>query len=223
MECPNCQASNRSGALVCIQCGEPLYPAQQTATPRKPLTASLHPSQQPRVPEWMWEQHAELLMDLSHHLSEKLPWPQVIRRLGASFIDHCLVGLSFALTLALAWYLTGYHPDPHALQSWLKPGIILGLIHVIYTTLFQMFLASTPGYWLFSLAVVYHPETYPTLPMRIILFRWGLMIITTVALGINLGWCLIDRDRLFLHDRLAGTRVIPLHVYNRILDVTLKE
>jgi uncharacterized RDD family membrane protein YckC len=32
------------------------------------------------------------------------------------------------------------------------------------------------------------------------------------ALGVGLWWALFDRDRQFLHDRLAGTRIILLPV-----------
>ena len=31
---------------------------------------------------------------------------------------------------------------------------------------------------------------------------------TLAVTGIGLGWALVDRDRQFLHDRLAGTRLI---------------
>jgi hypothetical protein len=31
-----------------------------------------------------------------------------------------------------------------------------------------------------------------------------------LCLGFGLAWALIDRDRQFLHDRLAGTRIVLL-------------
>jgi hypothetical protein len=36
---------------------------------------------------------------------------------------------------------------------------------------------------------------------------WLALAAFSVA-GIGLGWALIDRDRQFLHDRLAGTRLV---------------
>lgn len=38
--------------------------------------------------------------------------------------------------------------------------------------------------------------------------RYVLALISTALLGLGFLWALLDRDRLFLHDRLAGTRII---------------
>jgi uncharacterized RDD family membrane protein YckC len=35
-----------------------------------------------------------------------------------------------------------------------------------------------------------------------------LLAIPSVGLGLGLFWALVDRDRQFLHDRLAGTRIV---------------
>ena len=35
-----------------------------------------------------------------------------------------------------------------------------------------------------------------------------LLAIPSVGLGLGLAWALVDRDRQFLHDRLAGTRIV---------------
>ena len=38
--------------------------------------------------------------------------------------------------------------------------------------------------------------------------RYALALVSTFALGLGFVWALLDRDRQFLHDRLAGTRII---------------
>ena len=40
--------------------------------------------------------------------------------------------------------------------------------------------------------------------------RYALAWPSVLLCGIGLWWALIDRDRQFLHDRLAGTRIILL-------------
>jgi uncharacterized RDD family membrane protein YckC len=42
------------------------------------------------------------------------------------------------------------------------------------------------------------------------LARYGAALFSIAALGIGYLWALIDRDRQFLHDRLAGTRLVVL-------------
>ena len=43
---------------------------------------------------------------------------------------------------------------------------------------------------------------------RVALARYLLASIGTAALGASYLWPLFDRDRQFLHDRLAGTRIV---------------
>lgn len=50
------------------------------------------------------------------------------------------------------------------------------------------------------------PE-HDRVPPRAALLRFALAIIV-VPTGIALGWALVDRERQFLHDRLAGTRLV---------------
>ncbi len=38
--------------------------------------------------------------------------------------------------------------------------------------------------------------------------RYALALVSTFALGLGFVWALLDRDRQFVHDRLAGTRII---------------
>ena len=43
---------------------------------------------------------------------------------------------------------------------------------------------------------------------RIALARYAVALCGTLAFGAAFLWALVDRDRLFLHDRLAGTQII---------------
>ena len=42
--------------------------------------------------------------------------------------------------------------------------------------------------------------------------RYLLALASTAMLGLGFLWALIDRDRLFLHDRVAGTRIINTEI-----------
>ncbi len=47
-----------------------------------------------------------------------------------------------------------------------------------------------------------------SLTLKHALFRYIAGLAGSVCLGIGFLWAFIDRDGLFLHDRLAGTRVV---------------
>jgi len=49
-----------------------------------------------------------------------------------------------------------------------------------------------------------------TLPQA--LLRLTLATIGYIAMGVSVLWALVDRDRQFLHDRLAGTRLVYVSV-----------
>ena len=49
-----------------------------------------------------------------------------------------------------------------------------------------------------------------TVPARIALKRYLCALVSLGACGLGFAWTLVDRDRQFLHDRLAGTRLILL-------------
>ena len=40
------------------------------------------------------------------------------------------------------------------------------------------------------------------------LHRYGLAILGLLAMGLGFAWAFVDRDRQFLHDRLAGTAIV---------------
>jgi len=47
----------------------------------------------------------------------------------------------------------------------------------------------------------------PVNPARAV-HRYVLAVLGLVALGLGFAWALVDRDRQFLHDRLAGTAIV---------------
>jgi uncharacterized RDD family membrane protein YckC len=46
------------------------------------------------------------------------------------------------------------------------------------------------------------------LPVRLAVKRYLLALVSLGACGLGFAWALVDRDHQFLHDRLAGTRLI---------------
>jgi uncharacterized RDD family membrane protein YckC len=47
-----------------------------------------------------------------------------------------------------------------------------------------------------------------TLEARQAALRYLFALASLAAFGLGFAWALVDRDRLFLHDRLAGTRIV---------------
>lgn len=46
------------------------------------------------------------------------------------------------------------------------------------------------------------------LTLRQAILRYAVAFLGTLALGITFLWGFVDRDRAFLHDRIAGTRIV---------------
>jgi uncharacterized RDD family membrane protein YckC len=49
-----------------------------------------------------------------------------------------------------------------------------------------------------------------TVPMQTAVKRFFLVLLSAGACGLGFAWALVDRERQFLHDRLAGTRLFVL-------------
>ena len=47
------------------------------------------------------------------------------------------------------------------------------------------------------------------LSVSVALRRYLLALISLGVCGLGFAWALVDKDRQFLHDRLAGTRLVP--------------
>ena len=223
MRCPKCKAINRLEALVCFKCGNSLHAPQPESIQRLLRPWKRTPTPQPQVPAWIWDQHREMLEKLASPRLVKHPFRILITRLGAALIDHVLVSVAFGLMLAAAWVILGAWPPLHEPAAVGQLGFVYLLIHYLYTCTFQVFTAATPGYWTVRLAVVTFPVQEPGMSFRRVSLRWFALWLTLLPFGLALWWALFDRDHLFLHDRWAKTRVIPLAMYNHLLDTSLKE
>lgn len=51
-------------------------------------------------------------------------------------------------------------------------------------------------------------HTCATLPALLVHNNWLVSLVALTVSGAGLGWAFVDRDRQFLHDRLAGTRLV---------------
>jgi len=47
-------------------------------------------------------------------------------------------------------------------------------------------------------------------PIRHAMVRYVVAVAGTVCAGLGFAWALWDRERQFLHDRVAGTRIITI-------------
>ena len=50
------------------------------------------------------------------------------------------------------------------------------------------------------------------------LHRYGLAVLSFFAVGLGFWWAFFDRDRLFLHDRLAGTYIADANALHPVQD-----
>lgn len=96
-----------------------------------------------------------------------------------------------------------------------------GMEHLVVRPFFQVYLATLAGaYFVFQWC--HGGQTLPMKTWRLRLVsadggaitarqaiqRYCLALFGTLALGAGFAWALVDRDRQFLHDRLAGTRIV---------------
>ena len=103
------------------------------------------------------------------------------------------------------------------------PFVVLtrGMEHVIARPVFQLYLLFIAG-WYFVYQWSHGGQTLPMKTWRLRLVRrdgevptlsqaarrYCLALAGTLAIGGGFVWALFDRDRQFLHDRLAGTRIV---------------
>ena len=123
-----------------------------------------------------------------------------------------LAALAYELLLLAALLLAGALPFVMATR---------GLDPVWARSLLQAYLAALSGIY-FGWQWCRGGQTLPMKTWRLRLVtrdgaplsparaaaRYGLALAGTLALGAGFLWVLVDRDRLFLHDRLAGTRIV---------------
>ena len=129
--------------------------------------------------------------------------PALARRLASALYDALLVvALMFIATFPfLAFFGDATHGwRRHLLQAWIV--FVVGAYFVWFWTRGGQTLPMKT--W--RIRLVRH-DGAPVGTGRAV-HRYGLAILGIAALGLGFFWALLDRDRQFLHDRLAGTALI---------------
>lgn len=110
--------------------------------------------------------------------------------LAVTFLmPHLALGMGFAIVLP-GWILLGHL------------FIVLGAYFIWYWSHGGQTLAMQT--WKIRLSTASGAQ--PTLPR--LALRYALAWPSLTYLGVGILWALFDRDRQFLHDRLAGTRIV---------------
>ena len=115
-----------------------------------------------------------------------------------------LVALVFIATLPFS-YLFGDATQGwkrHLLQAWVVI-VMAGYFIWFWTRGGQTLPMKT---WRFR---VVRADGAPLTPL-LALHRFALALLGLLALGVGFLWALVDRDRQFLHDRLAGTALVEI-------------
>ena len=133
--------------------------------------------------------------------------PAILRRLAGMFYESLL--LLAMLFVATSAYLA---IDGVLDEAWRRPLLQLLLVSVsaIYFGWFWVHGGQTLPMrtWQMRLVSIDGGPVPPSKALARCLLAWVLI----PAGGIAMLWALIDRDRRFLHDRLAGTRIIDTRV-----------
>jgi len=130
--------------------------------------------------------------------------PGILRRLASLCYETLLVLGVLAFTLLLPHVLVG-----HFLHRLAAPFVLwahLILVLLIYFIWFWTRRGQTLAMRTWHLRLV--TRAGHTLRPAQALLRYLLCWPSFAFFGIGIFWALIDRDRQFLHDRLAGTRIV---------------
>ena len=128
----------------------------------------------------------------------------LVRRLGSAFYD-------LLLTIALAMIATfpflllvgdaTHGWKRHLLQAW-----ILAVVGVYYVGFWTRGGQTLPmKTWRIRLV---RADTGGAVNAGRAVHRYLLAVLGLAAVGLGFAWAFFDRDRLFLHDRLAGTMLV---------------
>jgi uncharacterized RDD family membrane protein YckC len=133
----------------------------------------------------------------------RLRAPAIGRRLASALYDSLLLA---ALVLVATFPFLALFGDStsgwrrHVLQAW-----VLGVAGA-YFAWFWTHGGQTLPMKTWRLRVVSH-DGAPVSAARA-LHRYLIAVLGLFALGLGFLWALVDRDRQFLHDRLAGTAIV---------------
>jgi uncharacterized RDD family membrane protein YckC len=130
--------------------------------------------------------------------------PAVARRLACAIYDLLLavavmVVATFPFVLVFGDATEG--PRHHLLQAWLLAAT--GTYFVFFWTRGGQTLPMKT--W--RVALVRQADGGPVRLFQAV-HRYLLAVLSTLALGAGFAWAWFDRDRQFLHDRLAGTALV---------------
>jgi uncharacterized RDD family membrane protein YckC len=133
--------------------------------------------------------------------------PGILRRLAGMCYETLLLAAVLAVTLILPHVLLGAFAHRLATPPVLWAHLFLVLL--VYSVWFWSNGGQTLAMKTWRIRLV----TRAGLPVRPAqaLLRYLLCWPSFALCGIGLLWALIDRDRQFLHDRLAGTQLVDVH------------
>ena len=130
--------------------------------------------------------------------------PGVARRLACAFYD-LLVAIAVLVVATFPFVLlagdASHGPLRHLLQAWLVAAA--GTYFVFFWTRGGQTLPMKT--W--RIALVRAGDGGPVRLFQAV-HRYLLALLSTLALGAGFAWAWFDRDRQFLHDRLAGTALV---------------
>ena len=131
----------------------------------------------------------------------------VRRRLASLLYESLLMLGVLALTFMVPYLILGvvWNVAPAGWVAWLHVYLVLGAYFVWYWRRGGQTLAMQT--W--RLQVVRADDGRSPAPATCWL-RYTLAWPSVLCFGLGLAWALVDRDRQFLHDRLAGTRIVLL-------------
>ena len=129
-------------------------------------------------------------------------------KLGACLIYDAIViiALSFACALLFVWVAGD---ATHGVKRYLLQLFLWASIGVYFVWCWQksgQTLAMQT--WKLKLVTSRSSQDSQLLPVKLAIARYVLASISLMLFGIGFLWAIIDRDGLFLHDRLLKTRII---------------
>jgi len=141
---------------------------------------------------------------MSAPASPRLGEPASLRRRLSSLLYETMLLVGIVAVLVIPLVLFSAFTHIHASIAVIRVYIFLGL--ALYFLWHWQAGRQTLAMRTWKLRIVAgdgHPPTLTQLALRYTL-AWP----SIGCLGLGLWWALLDRDRQFLHDRLAGTRLI---------------
>lgn len=129
------------------------------------------------------------------------------RRLASLLYESLLLLGVLALTFLVPYLIAGtvWQVAPAGWFAWLHIYLVLGL----YFTWYWRRNGQTLAMQTWRLRLVRAGDGRPPSP-ALGWLRYTLAWPSVLCFGLGLAWALVDRDRQFLHDRLAGTRIVLL-------------